>query len=151
LINIAINGIYTEFAPLSLGASHRLHLRCQYLRKHPINQNKFAAEQQLTTYFFRLPISDYPLLFEEASENVLLAYSAILLKNIGALGDHLREITLKINQIIMKWYQTSGIFQRGSGIVLKKYVENTFGQFMGNCLKILYQRDETKKWVDEFL
>lgn len=82
---------------------------------------------------------------------MLLAYSAILLKNIGALGDHLREITLKINQIIMKWYQTSGIFQRGSGIVLKKYVENTFGQFMGNCLKILYQRDETKKWVDEFL
>jgi hypothetical protein len=69
-----------------------------------------------------LPISDYPAIFEQASENVLLAFSAILLKNIGALGDHLREVTLKINQIIMKWYQTNGIFERASGNMIKKYV-----------------------------
>ncbi len=78
---------------------------------------------------------------EAGSENVVLAFGAVLLKNIPAMGNQLLEVMSHLNEILMDWYQTDGtLLRRRRRDCLKLYVENTFGQFMGNGLRALLQR-----------
>jgi hypothetical protein len=56
-----------------------------------------------------------------------------------------------VNAVLMRWYQPNGILKRSSGEEMKLYIENTLGQFMGNCLKVLFEKDDKREVVGSFL
>jgi hypothetical protein len=104
-------------------------------------QNKVIAEQQFTQIVFQLHPSQFLSLMESGSENVLLAFGAVLLKSIPVMGEQLLEVMAHVGEILMHWYQPDGtLLRQQRGDRLKLYVENTFGQFMGNGLRALLQR-----------
>lgn len=49
-----------------------------------------------------------------------------------------------------RWYQPNGVLKRSKD-ELRGHIENTFGQFMGNCLKLLVYKDENKEFINRFL
>lgn len=78
---------------------------------------------------------------ETGSENVLLAFAAVLLKSIPVMEEQLAEVLLCVGDVLTHWYQPDGtLIRRQQGDCLKLYVENTLGQFMGNGLRALLQK-----------
>ena len=63
------------------------------------------------------------------------------------------EILPRVNEILMRWYQPNGTLRRQNGEELTTYLENTFGQFMGNCLRMVFQRagSEWREMLNGFL
>jgi hypothetical protein len=81
----------------------------------------------------------------------VFAFGAVLLKNVCHIKEHIEEVLPRVSEIMMRWYQPNGTFRRREGEELKLYVENTFGQFMGNCLRVLFTRPQNKEVVNSFL
>lgn len=50
----------------------------------------------------------------------------------------------------MRWYQPNGTLIRRQG-ALKDMVEKTYGEFMGICLKLLFQKPENRDAINDFL
>lgn len=99
------------------------------------------AEQEFTRTVFQLHPNQFEDLMETGSENVLLAFAAVLLKSIKVMEEQLAEVLLRVGDVIMHWYQPDGtLIRQQQGDCLKLYVENTFGQFMGNGLRALLQK-----------
>ena len=103
-------------------------------------QKKFLAEAELTHAIFRMPLEQFDSLLENAEEVVVFAVAAILLKNVGKLKEHIEQLLTTINGILKRWYRPNGVLKRRKD-ELKGHIENTFGQFMGNCLKLLVYKD----------
>jgi hypothetical protein len=99
------------------------------------------AEQEFTRTVFQLHPNQFEDLMETGSENVILAFAAVLLKSIPVMEEQLAEVLLRVGDVLMHWYQPDGtLIRRQQGDCLKLYVENTFGQFMGNGLRALLQK-----------
>ena len=113
-------------------------------------QKKLQAEAELTSLIFQMPLAQFDGLLESAQEVVVLAVGAILLKNVGKLKEHTEGLLTTINAIMRRWYQPNGVLRR-SADELKSHIENTFGQFMGNCLKALVYKEENKEFLNRFL
>lgn len=60
-------------------------------------------------------MDQYEQLLESSSEHVVLAFAAVLLKNIAAIEQHILEIMPRVNDILMRWYQPNGTLRRGQG------------------------------------
>lgn len=74
-----------------------------------------------------------------------------MLKNVANAKKHIHEILPRVSEVLMKWYQPNGILKRQQGEELKLYIENTYGQFMGNCLRMLFSNSPNKDVVNYFL
>lgn len=115
-----------------------------------LTQKKLQAEAELTNVLFRLPLPQFDPLLENAEKVVVFAVAAILLKNVAKLKDHIEGLLSTINAIMKRWYQPNGVLKRATD-ELEGHIENTFGQFMGNCLKLLVHKDENKEFINNFL
>lgn len=99
-----------------------------------------------------MPLAQYSQLLETSSEEVVLVVAAILRRNAHALGQHTTSYMLAINQLLMYWYHPRGVLIRSLDYLeLKFYVLNTFGQFMGSCMKILFSDPHGKNMVISLL
>lgn len=109
------------------------------------------AEQEWTNFIFQLQPDDYAHILQSCSQNVVMAFAALVKKNNALVLEHRPVLLHRVNEVLAKWYQLNGTFRREQGDELKPYVENTLGAFLGNSLKLLFRQAETSKQVGPFL
>ncbi len=95
-----------------------------------------------------MPMSEYNRILEHCSEEVVLVVAAILRKNVHEMRQHTSTYMVYINSILCDWYRPNGTMIRHRHGELKFYILNTFGQFMGNCMKALFVEPIMKKYVE---
>ena len=70
------------------------------------------AEEEFTRTVFQLHPNQFEDLMETGSENVLLAFAAVLLKSIPVMEEQLAEVLLCVGDVLTHWYQPDGTLIR---------------------------------------